>query len=94
MFGLVGIGQPWEYHLTTEQEPTEGPGTSREQHFEMNLLPTSSLFELEKKSPSYPIPTLSSTTAPRRLCYSPQESPHIHRSELPGKQYLCSSQCL
>lgn len=45
MSGLVGIEQPWGYHLRTEQEPTEGPRTSRELHFEMNLLFTSLLFE-------------------------------------------------
>lgn len=49
MSGLVGIGQPWEYHLTTEQEPTEGPRTSREPQFKMNFLPTPSLFERGKK---------------------------------------------
>ena len=91
---------PNNRHLRTERNLTEGSSTWDNLTFcWTSLKPTLPLSLLKKKKKTYEFtflwfPYLIVFTALSRAHYSPQESLHIHRSGLLGKQCLCSSQCL
>lgn len=97
-WATLGIS-PQNRHLRTERNLTEGSSIWENLTFCWTSLKPTLLLSFLKKKKSCEFtflwfPHLIVFTALSRVHYSPQESLHIHRSGLLGKQCLCSSQCL